>query len=93
VVIFFPLVFLGNLVNIPFTIYFSHVDKKLYPEKKGRNAILFFLEFQVDFMARGPVKNLKERKKERKKEKAIKVSVDPLVAKDQKPHHRTKCLQ
>jgi hypothetical protein len=35
------------------------------------------LEFQVDFMARGPVKNLKERQKERKKEKGIKVSVDP----------------
>jgi hypothetical protein len=27
----------------------------------------FFFEFQVDFMARGPVKNLEERKKERKK--------------------------
>jgi hypothetical protein len=75
-------------VNITFTIYFSHVDKKLHPEKKV-GMPFFFLEFQVDFMARGPVKNLKERKKE----KAIKVSVDPLVAKDQKPHHRTKCLQ
>ncbi len=31
-----------------------------------RNAIIF-LEFQIDFMAWGAVKNLEERKKERKK--------------------------
>ncbi len=69
-------------MNIPFTIYFWHFDKNLHPETKGRirnviSLMPFFFEFQVDFMARGPVKNLEERKKERKSHKSL---CGPLVA-------------
>jgi hypothetical protein len=44
------------------------LTKNLHPETKGRirnviSLMPFKKKFQVDFMARGPVKNLEERKK------------------------------
>jgi hypothetical protein len=92
---FFKLVFLGNLVNIPFTIYFSHFDKKLHPEKKGRTHNVISLMpffFWISSWFYGTRSSQKfERKKERKKErKSHKSLCGPLVAKDQKPTSQNK---